>query len=686
MGMLDVACPGCRRVLKINDDLAGRKVKCPQCGCVLTVRAPAATGSSANVAGARKAPPAAAAAEAATVAPEAAAEVERGETQTDVAPTGGGAPPSPLIDFLAPPQGPGEIGRLGPYRVLKILGAGGMGVVYRAEDPQLQRMVALKVMLPSLAASASARERFLREARAAAKVEHDHVVAIYQVGEDRGVPYLAMPLLRGESLDDRLKRERLPPAEALRIARETATGLEAARKRGLIHRDIKPANLWLEEETGRVKILDFGLARAAAGDAQLTQEGAILGTPAYMAPEQAGGTADHRADLFSLGCVLYRMATGEAPFKGTDTISTLMAVATEEPRRPNEVNPALPAALSDLIMRLLAKKPEGRPASAQAVVEAIRAIEADPTLLVARARSAAKPGPKSAARLAAPAKPALKPAAARPVAAPAPAPPKKRKRSAGLWIALGVVGLLAAATVLAIGGYLVTHPWSAPPDHSPPIPPPDDGESAWQPLLNGKDLSGWNGLRANKYNFWAVEDDVLHNKDALRNSWLITEREYSDFEFRLEYRLAEKSRAGILLRGTKDEKPTDALRVQLVDEAGYANDKPPLKPTELNGALRDLTPPSGPAARPAGEWNRLQIAVRGRQVTEKINDVIVLQTDLDRYKDQAAKFPAVLHTTGWVGLVSDTGRVEFRDIFVRPLSADREPGGFGGVVGGGVNP
>ena len=188
-------------------------------------------------------------------------------------------------------------------------------------------------MLPTLAASAAARERFLREARTAAAIEHDHVVAIYQVGEDRGVPYLAMPLLRGESLDERLKREKaLPLAEVLRIARETAAGLEAARKRGLIHRDIKPANLWLEEETGRVKILDFGLARAARGDAGLTQEGAILGTPAYMAPEQAGGNG--RPPGRPIQPRLRDLPHGDRPSRpsrATDTISTLMAVATEEP-------------------------------------------------------------------------------------------------------------------------------------------------------------------------------------------------------------------------------------------------------------------------------------------------------------------------------------------------------------------
>src|SRR5262249_54020502 len=150
--------------------------------------------------------------------------------------------PREMYDFLAPPQRADEIGRLGPYRVLKVLGSGGMGVVFRAEDVQLQRPVALKAMLPALASSTSARERFLREARAAAAIEHDYIVPIYQVGEDRGVPFLAMKLLAGEPLEDRLKRGELPLAEVLRITREIAVGLAAAHQRGLVHRDIKPAN------------------------------------------------------------------------------------------------------------------------------------------------------------------------------------------------------------------------------------------------------------------------------------------------------------------------------------------------------------------------------------------------------------------------------------------------------------
>ena len=303
--------------------------------------------------------------------------------------------PAELTDFLAPPQAPDEIGRLGPYRVLAVLGRGGMGVVFRAEDPGLQRLVALKAMLPGLAASGSAKERFLREARAAAAVHDDHVVTIHQVGEDRGAPFLAMEFLQGEPLDARLVRDpRLPVAEVARIGREACLGLAAAHERGLIHRDIKPANLWLERKRGRVKILDFGLARAAADTTGLTQQGAILGTPAYMAPEQARAVAvDQRADLFSLGCVLYRLAAGELPFKGSDTISILAALALDTPKPLRELNADVPPALADLVMRLLEKDPADRPESAEAVARALQAFagEAPPAEAPSRVPSS-KPG------------------------------------------------------------------------------------------------------------------------------------------------------------------------------------------------------------------------------------------------------------------------------------------------------
>jgi hypothetical protein len=299
-----------------------------------------------------------------------------------------------LYEFLAPPEQAGEIGRLGGYRVLGVLGTGGMGVVFLAEDPALERRVGLKVMLPSRGTTAAAsKTRFLREARAAAVIKHDHIVTIHQVGEERGVPFLAMELLDGEALEDRIQRVGKPPlAEVTRIGREIADGLAAAHQRGLIHRDIKPGNVWLEGARGRVKILDFGLARSAHEDVHLTQAGAIVGTPAYMPPEQAhGGMVDARCDLYSLGCVLYRLCTGVLPFKADTTMGLLLALATEQPKSVRELNPDVPPALADLIMRLLAKDPAQRPATAREVAETLSVIDIDKPVVIKAARAPAPP-------------------------------------------------------------------------------------------------------------------------------------------------------------------------------------------------------------------------------------------------------------------------------------------------------
>ena len=285
--------------------------------------------------------------------------------------------------ILAPPQQPDEIGRLGVYRVLSVLGKGGMGMVFRAEDPALQRLVALKIMLPELAKRGSAKDRFLREARLAATLEHDHVVTIHQVGEDRGIPFIAMSFLKGMSLDDWLKQKRpLAMPQILRIGRETAKGLAAAHDRGLIHRDIKPANLWLDGSArGRVKILDFGLARAEKEDVALTRSGQIIGTPQYMSPEQAAGEKlDARSDLFSLGVVLYRMCTGTQPFRGDNVMAVLTALAVHEPPSAISLNPETPPAFSELIDRLLRKKPAERVGTAKEVVDTIAKIERERVL------------------------------------------------------------------------------------------------------------------------------------------------------------------------------------------------------------------------------------------------------------------------------------------------------------------
>lgn len=274
------------------------------------------------------------------------------------------------------PSVKGEVGTLGPYRLLKELGKGGMGAVYAAIDTRLDRRLALKVMLPQYATSPSARERFLREARATARVKHDHVVTVYEADERDGVPYIAMEYLEGYPLDAYLKKKGNPSfSQVLRLAADTAAGLAAAHRQGLVHRDIKPGNLWLEAPAGRIKVLDFGLARPVDTDVELTKSGAIVGTPSYMSPEQARGEkVDHRTDLFSLGAVIYRLVTGRLPFEGPNTMAVLMALATKEPSSVRELNPSVPEPLAELIHQLLAKSADARPSSADEVVKRLRAI------------------------------------------------------------------------------------------------------------------------------------------------------------------------------------------------------------------------------------------------------------------------------------------------------------------------
>jgi serine/threonine protein kinase len=282
-----------------------------------------------------------------------------------------------LADYLAPPENPEELGRIGPYRVLEKLGQGGMGVVFKAQDSSLLRLVAVKLMRPALLINSSARRRFLREARTASSIRHKHIVVTHYVGEQSGVPFIAMELLEGETLESRLRREPKLPLEAiLRIGREIADGLASAHEAGLIHRDIKPSNLWLEADGDNVKILDFGLARYVDGSANLTESGVYLGTPAFMSPEQASGNGpvDGRVDLFSLGCVLYQMCVGVVPFSGEDSLSVLFAIASKNPTPPRRLNPAIPAEFSALILRLLAKDPSKRPSSAAEVRDALEAI------------------------------------------------------------------------------------------------------------------------------------------------------------------------------------------------------------------------------------------------------------------------------------------------------------------------
>ncbi len=272
--------------------------------------------------------------------------------------------------LLSPPSHPEMLGRLGRYEIERVIGAGGMGVVFRGFDSDLNRPVAIKVLAPHLAGSGAARTRFAREARAAAAIVHEHVVAIHNVESNGEPPFLVMQYVAGQSLQTRLDREGpLGVCEVLRIARQTAAGLAAAHEQGLVHRDVKPSNILLEQGVERALLTDFGLARAS-DDASLTHSGHVPGTPHYMSPEQARGeTADQRSDLFSLGSVMYAMCTGRPPFRADTSYGVLRRITDSEPRSVREVNPEIPPWLCCTIEKLLEKSSEQRFASAAEVAE-----------------------------------------------------------------------------------------------------------------------------------------------------------------------------------------------------------------------------------------------------------------------------------------------------------------------------
>jgi eukaryotic-like serine/threonine-protein kinase len=266
-----------------------------------------------------------------------------------------------VVDFLEPCDEPETLGRLGDYEIREIIGRGGMGVVLKGYQRELGRLVAVKVMAPHLASSGAARQRFIREARGAAAIVHPCVMPIHSVCTTSRLPYLVMPFVACESLQQRIDRQGpLELKEILRIGTQAAAALAAAHAQGLIHRDVKPANILLEKGVDRVVLTDFGLARAA-DDGSLTRTGIVAGTPQYMSPEQAqGDSLDSRSDLFSLGSVLYAMAAGRPPFRAETTLGVLRRISDTEPHSLREVNSEIPAWLEQVIQKLHGKTPNER--------------------------------------------------------------------------------------------------------------------------------------------------------------------------------------------------------------------------------------------------------------------------------------------------------------------------------------
>jgi len=353
------------------------------------------------------------------------------------------------LNFLAPPTQPGHLGRLGHYDVLEVLGRGGFGIVLKAFDTTLHRMVAIKVLAPAFAATSPPRKRFLREARAAAAVRHENVVAVHAV-EENPLPYLVMEYVPGETLQQHIDRTGpLDAGEVRRLGRQVAEGLAAAHAMGLVHRDVKPANVLLEAgPESRAKLTDFGLARTA-DDASVTQSGQILGTPMYMAPEQAlGKPFDQRADLFSLGSVLYVMATGRPPFRADSTLAVLRRVAEDTPRPIRDVIPETPAWLCDVIAKLHAKDPADRFATARGAADALAA-------------GVGPGGPKIRRDT------------------PKPEPRDRRTRTRSGW-AVAIVLVFGAFALTACGGVLLMYVGLALPRVAARMAPPVEDGTVWE--------------------------------------------------------------------------------------------------------------------------------------------------------------------------------------------------------------
>jgi len=288
--------------------------------------------------------------------------------------------------------------RLGAYEILSPLGAGGMGEVYRARDSRLGRDVAIKVLPETVAGDAERLARFEREARALAALNHPGIVTIFSVEESAGTRFLAMELVEGDSLDTIVASSGLSLSQFFEIATPLAEALSAAHERGIVHRDLKPGNVMVTRE-GRVKVLDFGLARVEGphsdpnltntpteSRADLTGEGQVFGTVAYMSPEQArGAKVDARSDVFSLGIVLYEMLTAERPFQGATAVDMLTSILRDRPSSVTDLRPDLPPHLGRIVRRCLEKDPRDRYQTSRDVFNELKELKAEASSSPARA-------------------------------------------------------------------------------------------------------------------------------------------------------------------------------------------------------------------------------------------------------------------------------------------------------------
>ena len=577
-----------------------------------------------------------------------------------------------MTDPQGPGAGPPEPDPLPPalaaytdYDVIRPLGRGGMGVVYLARNRLMGRLEALK-----LRAGPSPEEEFVREVQAAARLAHPNIVAVHSARVVLGTLVLAMEYVDGCDLGRLVaRRGPLPVAPACELARQAALGLRHAHDAGVVHRDVKPSNLILSRTGGpaALKVLDFGIARADDPPPDTVS----AGTPAYAAPEQLTDpdAADTRSDVYALGGTLYFLLTGNPPFPGGTASELMRQHRTEKPPPLDAVRPGVPAGLARLVERMLAK--DGTVKLLDLGLARSFDSEADNlTGALGTAPAAADtPVPGTV-----PPAGDLTPATTVPLRV---APPAAR----GRWVRAG----LAGGVVLAAGLYLGCALWPgpAPPGPDPAGPPaPAPAAAGPVPLFDGKTLAGW-VVDGGDTGEWAVEDGAITTTGGpgRPRTWLLTERDYGDFRARFEYRLRPGGNTGFAFRAVPGERPVLSRggpptpnpyhhQVEITDDNSkkWVN----LPTGQVHGSDNSAGLALRPVrrARPAGEWHRMEVELRGQAILVRVNGEELLADDLGKLVQAGSLYPSLARTRGRVGFQQQERRAEFRDVTIEELGPD----------------
>jgi serine/threonine protein kinase/WD40 repeat protein len=547
------------------------------------------------------------------------------------------------LNFLTPSEVPGHLGKLGSYEILEVIGRGAFGIVLRALDPKLHRVVAIKVLAPELASNPRSVRQFLNEAVAAAAVSHDHVVTIHAIDDSTALPFLVMECIIGQSLQQKIEKSGpLPIEEVLRIGMQIAFGLAAAHKQGLVHRDIKPANILLENGVQRVKITDFGLARSL-DDLAATQTFQVAGTPQYMSPEQAhGDSIDQRSDLFSLGSVMYAMCTGRPAFRAESVMGILKRVCDEIPSPIPESNPCIPEWLDYIVARLMAKRPEDRYQTAAEVAELLRNRLAD----VQQGREIFSPPPPKPIPL--------------PLANYANSPREPSSNVPVLLLVLLTLGMLPVLLlVLGIAGYFFMSASISPSNDRTFVVQgssdwsrittvePEVVNYKWQTLFDGLDISEW---QPNDH--WIVEDELFVSRvlpDATTSPPMLTtvRNDFRNFHAKIEAKIHDGGDSGLFFRF--GERGDRAIQAQIT-----------ASPAGTGSLLRNTdTIVKSPLHVNPNEWFTLEVIAQGSSVL-----VIVDGTEVARWVDRSPNIEAgpLAFESGFAGTEIAIRKVEVKTL------------------------